>query len=405
MSMMPIQTLLENSSITQNYLNNHIMTAAFDDIRPYRDKKEIKEAIQRIIDDKTFYGFAQQMFAGKTLDEKFKELPNVETTEDFQNKIIKPLIKKLIKQTSDGFTVTGLDNLEKGKCYLFISNHRDIIMDSALLCYGLMNNGFGTTEIAIGSNLLARPWITDLVKLNKSFIVRRGDVGIKEHLSNAKHLSAYIHETITKRGESVWLAQREGRTKDGHDETQLSLLKMLNLEGEGDVRENFKNLNIVPVSMSYEYEPCDGLKTHELFMKSTPQGYVKTEQDDLISMFIGLKQQKGRIHFAIGEPICSEIIEEFNEEWTETEVLEKVARIIDKHIVTNYRLFPDNYIALDMLNGSKKYKEYYTKEEKELFIKHMERKLENVNGTSASHRELFLKIYANPVLHKQNYQI
>lgn len=382
------------------------MTLAFEEIRPYRKKNEIKAAIQRIIDDKTFYGFAEQMFAGKTLEKKYKQLCEVKTTDDFQDKIIRPLIKKLIKQTSDGFTITGLDNLKKGKSYLFISNHRDIIMDSALLCYGLMKNGFGTTEIAIGSNLLIRPWITDLVKLNKSFIVKRGDdVGIKEQLTNSKELSAYIHDTITNRGESVWLAQREGRTKNGYDETQLSLLKMLNLAGEDSVQEKFKELNIVPVSISYEYEPCDGLKTHELFMRSTPQGYVKTEQDDMVSMFIGLKQQKGRIHFSIGEPIGADVIDDFKSNLKDNELLEKLAAIIDKHIVTNYRLFPDNYIALDMLNGSKKYAEYYTKEEKELFIKHMERKLESIGGTSQFHRELFLKIYANPVLHKQNYQI
>lgn len=380
------------------------MKSEFEEIRPYRTKKEIKAAIQRIMEDEKFYGFAEQMFAGKTLEKKFKQLPEVKTTDDFQDKIIKPLIKKLIKRTSEGFTVTGLDNLKKGASYLFISNHRDIIMDSALLCYALMKNGFGTTEIAIGSNLLIRPWITDLVKLNKSFIVKRGDIGMKEQLMNAKELSAYIYDTIANRGESIWLAQREGRTKNGYDETQLSLLKMLNLVGDGDSRENFKKLNIVPVSISYEYEPCDGLKTHELFMKSTPQGYVKTEQDDIISMFIGLRQQKGRIHFAIGEPICAGTIEEFSDDWTETEVLEKLAALIDKHIVTNYRLFPDNYIALDMLHSCSKHSQYYTKEQKELFIKHMERKLESVEGTTSFHRELFLKIYANPVLHKQEYE-
>lgn len=380
------------------------MTSAFENIRPYRKKKEIKAAIQRVVDDNTFYGFAKQMFGGKTLDKKLKQLKKVKTTEDFQDKIIKPLIKKLIKKTSEGFTITGLDNLEKGTSYLFISNHRDIVMDSALLCYGLMKNEFGTTEIAIGSNLLLRPWITDLVKLNKSFIVKRGDVGIKEQLTNSKELSAYIYDTIVNRGESIWLAQREGRTKDGYDETQLSLLKMLNLANKSSIREKFKKLNIVPVAISYEYEPCDGLKTRELFLKSTPQGYVKEEQDDITSMFIGLKQQKGRIHFSIGEPIGAQTIDAFKPELKDIEILEKLAALIDQHIVTNYRLFPDNYIALDMLNESKKYADYYTKEEKELFIKHMERKLESVEGTSTFHRELFLKIYANPVLHKQNYQ-
>ncbi len=381
-------------------------TLRFDEIRPYRTKEEIKAAVARIVNDKIFYGFAEQMFAGKTLGTKYEEFKKVEDMDDFQSEIIRPLVKKLIAQTSEGFTVTGLENIEKGKAYLFISNHRDIIMDSALLCYALLENGFGTTEIAIGSNLLLRPWITDLVKLNKSFVVKRGkDIGLREQLSNAKELSAYITETITERGESIWLAQREGRTKDGNDQTQLSVLKMLNLAGEkNNARGHFKKMNIVPVSISYEYEPCDGLKTHELYMRTTPEGYAKTEKDDLISMFIGLKQQKGRIHFALGKPIDNEVIDCFEATLSDSEVIEKMAALIDKHIVTNYRLFPDNYIALDMLNGTTEYAEHYTEEEKELFLKHMEKKLQKVNGTTPLHRELFLKIYANPALNKQKYQ-
>ncbi len=381
-------------------------TLHFDEIRPYRTKEEIKAAIERIVDDKTFYGFAEQMFAGKTLEIKYEEFKKVKNTDDFQENIARPLIKKLIAQTSEGFTVTGLENLEKGKPYLFISNHRDIIMDSALLCYALLENGFGTTEIAIGSNLLLRPWITDLVKLNKSFVVKRGkDIGLREQLSNAKELSAYITETISERGESIWLAQREGRTKDGNDQTQLSVLKMLNLAGhKKNACEHMKKLNIVPVAISYEYEPCDGLKTHELYMRTTPEGYSKTEKDDMVSMFIGLKQQKGRIHFAIGKPIDNKVIDCFEESLPDGEILEKMAALIDKHVITNYRLFPDNYIALDMLNGTTEYDKYYTEEEKELFLKHMEKKLQKVNGTTPLHRELFLKIYANPILNKQKYQ-
>ncbi len=381
-------------------------TLRFDEIRPYRTREEIKAAIERIVNDKTFYGFAEQMFAGKTLGIKYEEFKKVKDTDDFQENIARPLIKKLIAQTSEGFTVTGFENLEKGKPYLFISNHRDIIMDSALLSYALLENGFGTTEMAIGSNLLIRPWIEDLLKLNKGFVVKRGkDVGFKEQLSNSKELSAYITETIAERGASIWLAQREGRTKDGNDETQLSVLKMLNLAGRKEnTCEHMKKLNIVPISVSYEYEPCDGLKTHELYMNTTPEGYSKTEKDDMISMFIGLKQQKGRIHFSIGKPLDNEMIDCLGETLSNSEIIEKMAALIDKHIVTNYRLFPDNYIALDMLNGTTEYAEHYTEEERELFLKHMEKKLQKVNGTTPLHRELFLKIYANPVLNKQKYQ-
>ncbi|PVX49373.1 acyltransferase-like protein [Balneicella halophila] len=380
------------------------MEPTFDDIRPFRTEEEVQQAIQRLKDDQFFFQIANQVFKGKTLEKKVSELSKVKTTDDFQANIAKPLLKKLIKKTSDGFTITGLDNLEKDKAYLFMSNHRDIIMDPALLSYGLMKNGFLTTEIAIGSNLLLQQWIIDLVKLNKSFVVKRGDLGIKEQLVSSKALSSYIYDSITRRNASIWIAQREGRTKNGYDETQLSLLKMLNLAGNGNTRKIFKELNIVPVSISYEYEPSDGLKTRELYMRDTPEGFVKTPQDDLDSMFLSLKQPKGRIHFAIGEPIGEDVIDRFGEELTDAEIIERLAHHIDKHIVTNYRLFPDNYIALDMLKGSQKYKNYYTTAEKEQFIKHMELKLESINGTTGIHRELFLKIYANPILHKEEYK-
>ncbi len=376
----------------------------FEDIRPFRSKEEVKAAIERVVNDVTFYSFVKHMFAGETLDEKFEQFKSIEDVDVFQETIIAALLTKLIEQTSEGFTIKGIENLEKDKSYVFISNHRDIIMDSALLCYALKKNGFKTVEIAIGSNLLIYPWITDLVKLNKSFVVKRGKGKLKEQLVNAKVLSAYIKDTVVDRGESVWIAQREGRTKDGKDETQLSLLKMLNLSSEKDIRKHFSNLAIVPLSISYEYEPCDGLKANELYMRSTPEGYQKTTEDDMQSMFIGLKQQKGRIQFTLGKPIDNEFFDALPETDNDAAVLEKLAQKIDEHIVGHYRLFPDNYIALDMLNGNKKYEAFYTQEEKELFLKHMDKKLTRVSGTTDLHKELFLKIYANPVLNKQKYE-
>ncbi len=380
------------------------MKLAFDEIRPYREPDEIAEAIQRILDDETFYGFAEQMFAGDTLQKMRSKLKEIKTVKEFQQEIIAKLVKKLIDETSQGFTITGLEDLDKNKSYLFISNHRDIIMDSALLCYGLLLNGMDTVEIAIGSNLLLREWITDLVKLNKSFVVKRGDVGVREQLKNAKELSAYILDAITNRNENVWIAQREGRTKDGLDQTQRSLLKMLNLAKEKDTREHFKKLNIVPLSISYEYEPCDGLKTNELFHKSSKGEYKKTEKDDMMSMFIGLQQPKGHIHFSVGKPIDDEMIDSL-EASSDAEFIEQLGGLIDEHIITNYHLFPDNYIALDMLNNTTEYAKFYTEEEKELFLKHMGKKLEKVGGTTELHKELFLKIYANPILNKQNYKL
>lgn len=381
------------------------MTDEFEDIRPYQTDEEFLNAIDRIQKNEEFKGFSKQMFAGKTLNKKFEELTEIKTIKEFQSLIILPLIEKLIKETSSGIEVSGIENLEKNKPYLFISNHRDIIMDSALLQYILLNNGFKTTEIAIGSNLLIYPWITDLVKINKSFVVKRDNVGVRDQLTNAKKLSAYIHHTIRNRKESIWLAQREGRTKDGTDQTQISLLKMLNLSGEGTVRENFTALNIVPVSISYEYEPCDGLKTRELYMNTTPEGYTKTKKDDLLSMFLGLKQQKGRIHYEIGKPITNTTLNSFDSSLSNIEFIESLATIIDKHIVMNFKLFPDNYIALDLLNNNKNNSSQYTFEEKELFLKHMNRKMEEIGGSTPLHKEIFLKIYANPILNKKQYKL
>lgn len=370
----------------------------FSEIRPYRTKEEIVSAVEALTNDDVFYQFAKQMFKGNTLDVMFAQLSDIESIFDFQHKIIFKLLQKLVRETTDGITVEGLDNLDKNKNYLFISNHRDIIMDSALLCYLLMKNGLDTVEIAIGSNLFIYPWIERLVKLNKSFIVKRGVVG-KEQLTNAKELSAYILDTITQRKQSIWLAQKEGRTKDGIDKTQLSVLKMLNFSNSGTVAENLKALNIVPLSISYENEPCDFLKTKELYL-SQAGTYVKTKEDDLKSMFMGLKMEKGRVHFSIGKPL--EIKEKESDKIaTNNELLEEAVAIIDQHIISNYKLYPNNYIALDLLNKDTANVQKYTQKERESFIQRMEKMLEKIDGKTEIHEKIFLEIYANPVLEQQ----
>ncbi len=366
----------------------------FDEIRPFRSEEEVTGAVQRLIDDPTFFAFTQQMFESKTMKQKFEALSKIRSIKEFQTTIITNLVKKLIERTTKGVTVTGLEKLDPKKSYLYISNHRDIILDSALICNFLHDNGFETTEIAIGDNLLIRPWITDLVKLNKSFVVVRG-AGIKEQLLESKRLSAYIYDTITRRGESIWLAQREGRTKDGHDQTQPSLLKMLNLGVEGNLKDTLLNLNIVPVSISYEYEPCDGLKTHELYKRETTGSFEKTEQDDLKSMFLGLKMEKGRINIAFGNPL-NEKLEALDNSLSKAEVLQETAAEIDRFIYQNFKLWPDNFIAVDMLSHKQDYANHYTQEEKDSFLKHMNKKLASINGNTDLHKEIFLKIYANP---------
>lgn len=373
----------------------------FAEIRPYRTKKEIDAAIESLTNDDLFYNFATQMFAGDTLDMMLSKLTKMHSIAEFQNEIIYKLLQKLVSETTDGVTVDGLENIDRKQNYLFISNHRDIIMDSALLCYLHLEEDRDTVEIAIGSNLLIHPWIEQLVKLNKSFIVKRGTAG-KEQLTNAKELSAYILDTIKNRNQSIWLAQKEGRTKNGIDKTQLSVLKMLNYSGKGTVSENISNLNIVPVSISYENEPCDFLKTKELYLTQMEE-YTKTEKDDMQSMFLGLKAKKGKVHFSIGKPLKN-ISKDLSKDTTNNELLEQVVKMLDEYIISSYKLYPNNFIALDILNKSNKYADKYTTDKKNAFIQRMNKNLSKYEINTELHRKIFLEIYANPVLEKQKLQ-
>lgn len=371
-----------------------ISESEYDDIRPYCDS-EVPEVIERLIKNDDFLKFALQLFPDLSREKIEGSLSQVKTVDDFQSMFIVPLANNIIKNTTKGISIEGLDKLDNNKSYLFISDHRDIILDSALLNILLYRNDFSTTEIAIGSNLLIKPWISDLVKLNKSFVVKRNS-SVRDMLVNSNHLSSYIEHAIRTKNSSVWIAQREGRTKDGDDRTQQSLLKMLQMSGNKTFSEHFKALRIVPVAISYEYEPCDALKSRELFLKETDDGYKKTPKDDLLSMLKGLINEKGRVHFRVGKPISKmlDVIEEMDDSRDKFKAL---ADLIDYKIHKNFKLWPDNYIAFDILNNSTEYRAKYTDEEKELFLKHMDKKLGTVEGDLERLKEIFFEIYANPV--------
>ncbi len=371
-----------------------ISESEYDDIRPYCDP-EVPEVVERLIKNEDFIKFALQLFPNLSREKIEGSLSQVKTVDDFQSLFIVPLVNNIIKNTTKGISIEGLDKLDKNENYLFISDHRDIILDSALLNILLYKNDFTTTEIAIGSNLLIQPWISDLVKLNKSFVVKRNS-SVREMLVNSKQLSSYIGHAISTKESSVWIAQREGRTKDGDDRTQPSLLKMLHMSGKKSFSEHFKALKIVPVAISYEYEPCDGLKSRELFAKETDEGYKKTPKDDLLSMLKGLINEKGRVNFRVGKPISKmlDVIEEMDDS---RDKLKALADLIDYKIHKNFKLWPDNYIAFDILNKSDEYREKYTDEEKDLFLKHMDKKLGTVDGDCERLKEIFFEIYANPV--------
>lgn len=366
--------------------------AEFDSIRPYLNN-EINSATERLSKSTEFLSVFTHL---TKVDPNFiiQSLSEIHTRDEFQKKFFGLAIQAIIKHSSDGLTVSGLDNLEKDKTYLFISNHRDIILDSAILNLLLRENGYKYTQAAIGSNLLVNTWVTDLVKLNSCFVIER-DIPVREMIASSALRSRYLREIVSEGENSVWIAQREGRTKNGNDKTQPSLLKMFKMSGPKEFAENFRELRIVPLSISYEWEPCDDLKTSELYTKTVSE-YIKTPEEDMRSMQTGLAAYKGRINFTIDKPIDSEL----NQIATLTsngERIEALAHLIDSKIYSNFKLWPNNYIAYDLVHSGNKFSKFYTEQEKENFIHTMANKIDRLEGNRSLLNNIYLEIYANPV--------
>lgn len=369
----------------------------FNSIRPYVNG-EIEKATERLSRSAGFL----EVFTQLTKMDKsiiINALSHVRNRDDFQTYFFGPAIQAVIEHTSDGVTVNGLENLSPDTSYLFISNHRDIILDSAILNLILRKNGFKYTEAAIGSNLLVNEWVTDLVKLNSCFVIER-DIPVREMIVSSALRSKYIRETLNEGNNSIWIAQREGRTKNGDDKTQPSLLKMFKMSGPREFAENFRQLRIVPLSVSYEWEPCDDLKTGELYTRTVSE-YIKTPEEDMRSMQTGLGTYKGRIHFSIDKPI-SEELDEIAAFPSNGERLEALAHHIDTRIHRNFKLWPNNYIAYDLLHSVNKYSGLYNNEEKERFIRTMTQKIDRIEGNRSLLNNIFLEIYANPVKNSMN---
>jgi 1-acyl-sn-glycerol-3-phosphate acyltransferase len=372
----------------------------FDDIRPF-DDSEVNHYLRLLIDDEGFQHILRLLFEGEDQIEHVKQaLANIHTIKDLQHKFVCQLVEDFIlKKSTDGLTASGLENLDKNTSYLFISNHRDIVLDSAIINYLIVNEGMNTTEIAIGDNLLIGKWIEYAVKLNRSFLVRR-NLPAREMLMASKKLSEYIRRRITTGNTSVWIAQREGRTKDGNDKTQQALLKMLNLSNIKEFGEGFRELRIVPISISYEIEPCGFSKVDELYKKQT-EGFEKTSEDDLRSMGQGLVRPKGRVHFAFGDPISSQLALISSEETTSSQI-EKLADHIDQQIYSNFKLWPNNYIAEDILNKTSLNTFYYTPEQYKKFILMLDEAFTIISGDADVIRTMFLQMYVNPLINKRN---
>lgn len=369
---------------------------SFDDIRPYHDD-EVHQKIEGLLDEPQFQQVIEHVNPGINYEEFKQQTLQFKTIKEFQQFIVVPLLDKLLKKSSKGLSFEGIENLEKGKAYLFVSTHRDIVLDSALMNYVLLQQGFETAEIAIGDNLMKIPWIVDLVKLNKSFIVKR-NLAKEERVQGSLQLSAYINHTIKNKKESIWIAQRAGRSKDGNDETNPSLLKMFNLDNaDSSALEGIKSLNICPVSIAYEFNPCDVLTLPELMQIAKGEKYEKQPMEDIIHMGQGIEGTKGHIKVSFGRPL-NDLLVDKEEIKNRNQLLASVAKLIDDEIHHSYHLMPTNYIAYDLLHDSKQFEEKYSKEELAGFQSHMTLKLSEVEGDEKLKKETFLKMYANPVV-------
>lgn len=373
------------------------MVDEFNDIRSYRDF-ESKEICKRLLSQEALIKLLSYLLPGKSAEDFRTAADKIETIWDFQHNFILPILQKNILPTFDELTVSGLENLDKNKAHLFISNHRDIVLDSAVLNYFLHINDFSTAEIAIGDNLLKEKWIEDLVRLNKSFVVKRG-LDNSSMLKASQKLSEYIYDTINNRQESVWIAQRAGRAKDGNDETNRGLLTMFGMSAKGDLKEHFINLSIVPVSVSYEYDPCDERKTKELYIERSEGNYVKSEAEDVESMKMGIVLPKGKGHLHFGEEISGEI-SKLDSNVKKSLFISGISEIIDNSIQSNYRVWPTNFIADSLITGNTN-PGAFTTEEENSFLRRIEKIESEIKGSNKLVREILLGMYHQPLLNKR----
>ncbi len=374
-----------------------MMASDYDSIRPYR-QDEIPEALKRILANPTFQNILDFLFPGEDQEALKEIIANTKSREEFHKNFMVQVISSIAEKTSDQLTFSGIDQLEKDKGYIFVANHRDIILDSSFLALGLVKHGLISCEITWGDNLMISPFIVDLGKVNGMITVFR-EGSPKEMLRNSQILSSYIRESVTERKQSVWIAQRKGRTKDGTDKTDPSILKMLSLSGQPPPPGSLKNLNITPVSISYEWEPCDIMKVRELYI-SQQTTYVKQKDEDLQSIIGGVAAYKGKIHLTVGNTVERDF-DNLDTSVHNNLILEQVAHLIDKQIYASYKLWPPNYLAYDLLENTNKFANKYDKATIRKFNEKLEELYKAVDGPEEDLKHLFLKLYANPVYNKE----
>lgn len=373
----------------------------FTDISPYTDAEAV-EALGKLADHPAVVEVSKAIFPDKEPEFLRKILKSVKSIDEFQILVMNKAVEWVLSTTAHNFSYDGIGNLKKinGK-FLAMSNHRDIILDPAITQVVLYRNAIPMTEIAVGSNLLTNKYIEYLIRSNRMIKVIRG-INARQLYLSSQVLSKYIRDCITSGRSSIWIAQREGRAKDGIDTTEQGLLKMLDMSGTADFTTNFEELNIVPLSISYEYEPCDILKARERLISRT-QKYVKGSREDLISIMTGIEQQKGNIHLNIGSPLTHDEIEAASY-CNKNDRYQAIRHAVDVRIIEGYRLWKTNYIGYDMVNHTFKYRDKYTPEDVAQFTDYVEHQLDKVEQSlcRADLRDIFLRIYANPVVSFEN---
>ena len=373
----------------------------FDAIRPF-EPEELPEVFERLLGNAQFAQVVAYVFKDVPYDMLAQKMRACKTNLDFQVAFCYPFIKGLLQKASLGCDI-NVDAIDMEKRYTFVSNHRDIVLDSALLDVMLIEAGCKTTcEIAIGDNLLSLPWVKDLVRINKSFIVERS-VSLRQMLLSSKRLSDYMHLVIAQKHDNVWIAQREGRAKDSNDRTQESIIKMMVMGGEGSLVERLKGLHIVPLAISYEYDPCDFLKAQEFQLKRDIADWKKGPMDDVVSMQTGIMGYKGHIHYEAA-PCIDAWLDTLAPDMPKADFFKAVATHIDDEVFRRYRLYPSNYVALDELEGTTAHADRYTAEQKAQFdgyIAQQMAKIQLPDKDEAFLRERLLTMYANPARNQE----
>jgi 1-acyl-sn-glycerol-3-phosphate acyltransferase len=371
----------------------------FDAIRPLYDA-EVNEAIQKVANHPMMKALMNFTFPD-VADEVWKEqLEHTHSIRDFQCNFIYKSLQQVLRKSSDGLTTSGFEKLEQNTSYLFISNHRDIILDTSLINASLFDHGLVMTASAIGDNLVKKAFLHTLSRLNRNFLVLRG-LPPRELLQSSKLMAEYIAQLLLRENRSVWIAQREGRTKDGNDATHQGVLKMLAMgSDEKNLMDYFKKVRLVPISISYEYDPTDALKMPQLMAEANNEIYIKEKNEDFMTLLSGIMGQKKRIHIHVGDVLDTELDAIKNEQDNSNKQIQALAQAIDDSILSSYHLWPTNYIAYDILHNTDKYKSKYTENEKMLFERRLEMRIDENEPIQV---QSFLAMYANPVVNKSKY--